>query len=80
MTLSQTSWAWQQKRLTPAERLVLLALADGTETKIKIMERCDLDSKTAEDILVALVDRFDITLRFPDGFGKVKYILALEDE
>lgn len=80
MTISQTAWAWNQTGLTAEEKLVLLALADGTETKSRIMERCNVENRAADGILVTLVNRFPITMRFPGGFMEIKYILELKDE
>ena len=60
MTLQATTWAWQQTGLSPAEKLVLLALSDSSSDHApppdpgSIAAQCELDTEELHEILTSL--------------------------
>jgi hypothetical protein len=60
MTIQATAWAWEQRGLTPVEKLVLLALSNESSEfapppeAAAIAERCEIAEDEAQAVLASL--------------------------
>lgn len=60
MTIQATAWAWEQRGLSPVEKLVLLALSDESSDSAPppdpgaVAARCELSTEELHDVLTSL--------------------------
>lgn len=60
MTIQATAWAWEQSGLSPAEKLVLLALSDESSDVSpppdpgSVAARCEMSTEELHEILTSL--------------------------
>jgi hypothetical protein len=60
MTIQATAWAWEQRGLSPVEKLVLLALSDESSEFAPppdpgaVAARCELSTEELQDVLASL--------------------------
>jgi DNA-binding MarR family transcriptional regulator len=59
MTIQATAWAWEQRGLSPEEKLVLLALSDDSgecppPDPGSIAARCEMSTEDLHEILTSL--------------------------